>query len=116
MKKIVLKYLWVLPLLLCALTPLVWDAMFGTDFDDFGRKHKIPDGLVYHLPLDPFSDDKVLIDSLDKETYLQVWPGFQGGIYTYDFYYPSIPAGEIFLRCYEVTEKHPFIRRQLGAS
>ena len=106
MKKIILKYWWVLFVFL-PLVPIVMAEMSGPDADDFGRKHKIPDGLVYHLPLEPFSDDKVLIDSLDQETYLQVWPGFQGGIYKYDFYYPSLPAGDIFLRCYEVTENIP---------
>lgn len=87
--------------------PLVMAALFEVEPDDFGSKHKIPDGLVYNLTLNSFSDDKVLIDSLDKETYLQVWQGYQGGIYTYDFYYPSLPAGDIFLRCYEVTENIP---------
>lgn len=92
--------------------PLVMAAMFGPD--DFGSKHKIPDGLEYHLPLQSSSDENVLIDSLDAETYLQVWQGYQGGIYTYDFYYPSLPAGEIFLRCYEVTENIPLSEDRLG--
>lgn len=93
--------------------PLVMTAMFGPDADDFGRKHNIPDGLVYNLPLYSSSDKDVLIDSLDKETYLQVWQGPQGGIYTYDFYYPSLPAGEVFLRCYEVTENIPLSEDRL---
>jgi hypothetical protein len=92
--------------------PLVMAAMFGPD--DFGSKHTIPDGLEYHLPLQSSSDENVLIDSLDAETYLQVWQGYQGGIYTYDFYYPSLPAGEIFLRCYEVTENIPLSEDRLG--
>ena len=91
--------------------PLGMAATFGPD--NFGKKHIIPDGLVYHSPLDSSSDEKVLIDSLDKETYLQVWQGCQGGIYTYNFYYPSLPAGEIFLRCYEVTENIPLSEERL---
>lgn len=112
MKKIVLKYWWVLLVILPSV-PIVMTEMFGPGADDFGRKHKIPDGLEYNLPLNSFSGDKVLIDSLDQETYLQVWPGFQGGIYLYDFYYPSLPAGEIFLRCYEVTENIPLSEDRL---
>ena len=94
--------------------PLVMAALFESEPDDFGSKHKIPDGLEYHLPLQSSSDENVLIDSLDAETYLQVWQGYQGGIYTYDFYYPSLPAGEIFLRCYEVTENIPLSEDRLG--
>ncbi|MBR5672940.1 MAG: hypothetical protein IKW97_00930 [Muribaculaceae bacterium] len=65
--------------------PLVTAAMFGPDADDFGSKHKIPDGLEYHLPLYSSSDKDVLIDSLNTETYLQIWQGVQGGMYMYDF-------------------------------
>jgi len=72
--------------------------------DDFGKKHSIPDGLEYNLPSDLRSDQWVPVDSLDSNTYLQVWNGFQGGDYIYDFYYPALPSGEVFLRCYEVTK------------
>ncbi len=71
--------------------------------DDFGKKHSIPDGLEYNLPSDLRSDQWVPVDSLDSNTYLQVWNGFQGGDYIYDFYYPALPSGEVFLRCYEVA-------------
>ena len=59
-------------------TPLVMGAMSGPD--GFGRKHRIPDGLEYNIPLDYESDRKVSIDSLDSKTFLQVWNSFQGGI------------------------------------
>ncbi len=93
--------------------PLVTAAMFGPDADDFGSKHKIPDGLEYHLPLYSSSDKDVLIDSLNTETYLQVWQGVQGGMYMYDFYYPSLPTGEVFLRCFEATENIPLSEDRL---
>ena len=35
---------------------------------------------------------------------LQVWNDFQGGLYQYSFYYPELPDGDVFLRCFEVTE------------
>ena len=91
--------------------PLVMGAMMGPD--GFGRKHPIPDGLEFNIPLDPDSDKGVSIDSLDIETYLQVWSEFQGGIYNYDFYYPALPAGEVFLRCYEVSQNIPLSEDRL---
>lgn len=91
--------------------PLVMGAMMGPD--GFGRKHPIPDGLEFNIPLDPDSGKVVSIDSLDIETYLQVWSEFQGGIYNYDFYYPALPAGEVFLRCYEVSQNIPLSEDRL---
>lgn len=85
--------------------PLVFGAMSGPD--GFGREHKIPEGLEYQLPLDADAGKGQPVDSLDRENYLQIWNGCQGGIYLYDFYYPALPAGEIFLRCYEATENIP---------
>lgn len=38
---------------------------------------------------------------------LQIWSRIQGGIYLYDFYYEALPAEEIFLKCYEITENIP---------
>lgn len=75
--------------------------------DGFARDHKIPEGLELQLPLDAYSDCKVVIDSLDTSTYLQIWNGDQGGIYKYDFYSNSLPDGEVFLRCYEFTSNTP---------
>lgn len=91
--------------------PLTFGAMSGPD--GFGRKHKIPRGLEYHLPLDAGSDKSQPVDGLDEEACLQIWNGFQGGIYLYDFYYPALPAGEIFLRCYEATENIPLSENSL---
>ena len=45
------------------------------------------------------------MDSLNSTSFLQVWGQF--GSYYYDFYYNAIPAGEIFLRCFEVTDNIP---------
>ena len=45
------------------------------------------------------------VDSLDADSYLQLWGDY--GCYEYDFYYGALPAGEIFLRCYEATKNIP---------
>lgn len=80
--------------------------------DGFGRSHPIPLDLQYDIPLkssNPFiyesKDETAQVDSTDSNTWLQIWdnPG-QGGIYKYDFHYGTLPAGEIFLKCYEVTD------------
>ena len=89
--------------------PLVMGAMCGPD--GFGKKHPIPDGLVYNVPIERSESDwlknsfsPVDVDSLNTSSFLQVW-GDQG-VYYYDFYYTSLPAGDVFLRCYEVTENY----------
>ena len=101
--------------------PLVIGAMHGPYHDGFGKKHKIPEGLEYHLPLgytdengrkDLFNfpgdtPDIAEIDSLNPDTYLQIWNDIQGGTYKYSFYYGPLPQGEIFLRCFEVTKNIP---------
>ena len=86
--------------------------------DGYAREHQIPEGLKYSVPLD---NDMVMqkdstycyvyqeasVDVKNKSTYLQIWNGHQGGIYLYDFYYPSLPKGTVYLKCYEVTENDP---------
>ena len=57
------------------------------------------------------------IDVKDRNSYLQIWDGCQGGIYLYDFYYPSLPKGTVYLKCFEVTENDPLSAgRVKGAS
>ena len=93
------------------LIPLTLSAMSGPD--GFGKDHPIPEGLEYNLPL-PFESEKVeLVDSLNNQTYLQIWNDIQGGLYKYDFYYGSLGRGEIFLRCYEVTSNMPLSEDRL---
>ena len=92
--------------------------------DGFGKEHSIPVGLAYNLPLpcvyDSCSiasvDTLVTVDSLVTDTYLNIWNSFQGGIYTYDFYYGPLPTGEIYLRCFEVTETIPLSEDRLTES
>ena len=96
--------------------PLVMGAMMGPD--GFGKKHPIPEGLVYNQPIERSQGDysrnsfsSADVDSLDTTSFLQVWGDM--GVYYYDFYYSSLPAGEVFLRCYEVTENYPLSKDRL---
>ena len=83
--------------------------------DGFGRDHTIPEGIEYNIPLNNQQDrtyqnvlEEATVDSLDRNTYLQIWEGeFEGGIYQYDFYYTGLAKGVIFLRCYEITQNEP---------
>lgn len=81
--------------------------------DGFGSKHNIPEGLDFHLPFEEENKNNVMIDSLNTDSFLQLWESSQGGIYQYDFYYHALPAGEIFLRCYEVSKNIPLSENRL---
>ena len=84
--------------------------------DGFGKEHPIPDGLEYNLPFAEDSCSIVSVDSLNTNTYLNVWKGVQGGMYKYDFYYGPLPAGDIYLRCFEVTKNIPLSEDRLTES
>lgn len=75
--------------------------------DPFGEKHPIPQGMEVCIPVEMESHEKPVADSLDTGSYLQVRNDFQGGLYLYDFYYGALPAGDIYLKCFEVTENIP---------
>lgn len=89
--------------------------------DDFGWEHAIPEGMEYSVPLGyvddsdgqrmdfafsfgDFHPEEPIIDSADRQAWLQIWNEDQGGRYLYDFYCDSLPDGEVYLRCYEATE------------
>lgn len=72
--------------------------------DTFGKEHPIPEGLIYEIPKSENDDFEPIADSSSSDGYLQIGNDLQGGIYHYSFYYPELPDGEVFLRCFEVTE------------
>ena len=79
----------------------------------FAEEHPIPEGLMYHTPKDEGTDMEEEVDSTDSTTWLQIRNAFQGGIYEYSFFYPQLPEGTIFLRCYEVTENLPLSEKSI---
>lgn len=102
------KYWWIFPLaiiIIIAMYFLFASAIFEDKPDSFGKKHPIPEGMEYSIPLNEGEvAEEPSNDSLSMDKYLQVWNGIQGGVYQYRFYYPALPDGEVFLRCYEATD------------
>ena len=123
MKKFLTRLLWgfviAILILIVSLIFAIREAIhgaFGPDNDDFGKRHQIPAELIYNRPME--LRDSVLVapaDSLATDSYLQVYNDYQGGMYLYDFHYPSLPAGEIYLECYEATENIPLSKKRIVA-
>ena len=106
-----MKKIWyILPVILI-LAVLALILLFSRSSDKFGKNHPIPEGLQFSLPLDSLSTSEV--DTLDSKSWLVLWNDIQGGIYKYDFYYSPLPAGEIFLKCYEATENIPLSVKEI---
>ncbi len=87
---------------------------FNPGPDNFGKEHPIPTGLDYNIPLEEREEQPCPVDSTIQNTWLQIWNDFQGGMYTYDFHYPTIEEGEIFLRCYEATKNKPLSSKRIA--
>lgn len=92
------------------------EQMFNPGPDDFGKEHPIPTTLAYNIPFEEREELPCPIDSIASNTWLQIWNDFQGGMYTYDFYYPALEEGEVFLRCYEATENIPLSPERISAA
>ena len=104
MKSFIGKF-WYILLAILVLIALAIFYFARPSHDRFGKDHPIPEGLEYSIPLD--STSTAAADSLDSSTWLILRNGIQGGIYNYDFYYGPLPAGEIFLRCFEANDNIP---------
>lgn len=105
-----------------AAIPALFLGMFFNSLpDDFGKEHPIPEGLEYNMPLGCITEEgdtvdsgeseflgwvkvQPVIDSTDTASWLQIWHGMQGGIYEYSLYWPALEDGEVYLRCFEVTQ------------
>lgn len=101
------KYWWVF-LIACLICVGIYFAAVsilssaGQQTDSFGKDHPIPQGMAYEIPMQENAPEPA-VDTLSKDSYLQLWNGIQGGIYNYSLYYPALPDGEVYLRCYEAT-------------
>ena len=91
-----------------------FEQAFNPGPDNFGKEHPIPTWLDYNLPLDGGEELSYPIDSTAQDTWLQIWNDVQGGMYTYDFYYPALEEGVVFLRCYEATENIPLSHERIS--
>jgi len=111
---------------------LLWEQSQPTGY---AASHPIPDSLEYNIPLGFYEIrsngdtiirshghteysgyikmDSPTIDVNDTSSYLQIWNSFQGGIYTYTFYYPELLSGTIYLRCFEVSKNEELSARRL---
>lgn len=96
------------------LTPFLVLAALATP-DHFGKNHPIPDGLEYSIPLEE-KEDLPAADSLNPSIWLELRSDFQGGLYRYYFSYPALPAGEIYLKAYEITENIPIENKRIYQS
>ena len=88
-------------------------ALYGPFTDNFGKNHSIPEGQDYSIPYEMEFRQMESADSLNIDSYLQIQNDIQGGMYLYDFYYGALPAGEIYLKCYEVTENLPLSEERI---
>ena len=88
-------------------------ALYGPLTDNFGKNHSIPEGQDYSIPYEMEFRQMESADSLNIDSYLQIQNDIQGGMYLYDFYYGALPAGEIYLKCYEVTENLPLSEERI---
>ncbi len=94
------------------LASILWP--FVDPSDGFGKEHFIPEGLEYSIPLNHNTTvkdgewithyEEPVIDSTDTASWLQIWNDNEGGRYLYDFSYPALLAGTIYLKCYEVGD------------
>lgn len=80
--------------------------------DPYAFSHPIPKGIVYNIPIEENLESNLCslrhnaVNELDSTTWLQVSTEFIGQ-FAYTFYYHDLPAGDIFLRCYEVGTNDP---------
>lgn len=82
--------------------------------DPYAYMHPIPNGLSYEIPIDGMNDCYSEAIESDSDTWLQVSTQY-AGLFEYTFYYPNLPEGDIFLRCYEAGTNEPLSADQIEA-
>lgn len=73
----------------------------GGIFDVFGKRHPIPEGIEWLIPLDD-ADNEVFLNQF--KTDFVIYNAGQGGWYSYQVNLHDNLYGEIWLECYEVGE------------
>lgn len=100
--------------LLSAVLWLVLIALAGINNPDpYAYFHPIPEGLSYELPSDDGKCPEIL--ESDSTTWLQVSTEYLG-LYDYTFFYPNLPKGDIFLRCFEAGTNEPLSAKKIESS
>ena len=83
-----------------------------TNPDPYAFSHPIPEGIAYNIPIEIDLESDICslrheaVNESDTTTWLQVSTAFIG-CFAYTFYYHDLPAGDIFLRCYEAGTNDP---------
>lgn len=83
-----------------------------TNPDPYAFFHPIPAGIAYNIPIENDLESNICslrheaVNESDSTTWLQVSTDFMG-CFAYTFYYHDLPAGDIFLRCYEAGTNDP---------
>ncbi len=82
----------------------------------YAEKHPIPPDLEYNIPEDiPCYVSLPNRDSIVTECDTNSWLMLYGntGLYYWDFYYPALPDGILYLRLFEVTKNEPLSYEQI---
>lgn len=89
--------------------------------DPYAYSHPIPKGIAYNIPIEKDLDNtkynfrhEAVLES-DSTTWLQVSTDFMGR-FAYTFYYRNLPAGDVFLRCYEAGTNEPLSAEKVERS
>ena len=75
--------------------------------DPYAYSHPIPSDVEYSIPIDsmePF--ENYYVNKNDSTTWIQLRSNEIGNFHCKCFY-PSLPTGEVFIRCYEVSTGEP---------
>ena len=82
----------------------------------YAERHPIPSDLEYSTPGNiPWGESLPNRDSTVTEYDTNSWLMLYGnlGLYDWDFYYPALPDGFLYLRLYEVTKNEPLSYEQI---
>lgn len=120
-----MKYYWqafscLLGSLLGLVVFFVWLFIYGmaaqSSLSYYAEHHPIPSDLEYNIPEysfwnEPLPNRDSTVTESDTNSWLILYGGL--GAYDWDFYYPALPDGILYLRLFEVTENEPLSYEQI---